>query len=410
MDRCLPTGFSFRGGSAAACLGIVCAVVGSAGAFAAGDGGDAAASAHSRGHSIERVRRDGAFGFPQREAVVLAEQETFRFSVFTDARHLYAQAVFWTDDSDALGQTDDGRPIGDQSSIVIDVDGNGSVTAQVDRTCSLNPWPSMPGLRHQIHLGGGASTGLRTDSTSRGAIRLLEVDGGRRIRVDSFLIPLADIGRQTGDVIRIAFWGSSTVPPMVVNSVGHTSTGRIWAHHLPIDRYHELTLSAGDTMVIPEAVPDGRQDETPEAARPAPLGRVPEVGTVPPELVAEAWINVDGPLTLADLRGHVVVIEFWATWCAPCVAGIPHLNALHDAHHASGLRILSFTDQSREHVEAFMQKTPMRYGLGVGSRLSRTYGVTGIPHAFIVGRDGLLRWHGHPGSDAFRDQLAAALE
>jgi thiol-disulfide isomerase/thioredoxin len=105
-----------------------------------------------------------------------------------------------------------------------------------------------------------------------------------------------------------------------------------------------------------------------------------------------------------------VVVEFWATWCGPCVAGIPHLNKLHDELGPKGLVLLSFTDQSKQGVENFLKGTPMKYVLGCGSELAADYGVGGIPHAFVIGKDGKLVWEGTPGDKEFDQQVLAALE
>ncbi|MBS0265165.1 MAG: TlpA family protein disulfide reductase [Planctomycetes bacterium] len=136
-----------------------------------------------------------------------------------------------------------------------------------------------------------------------------------------------------------------------------------------------------------------------------------EADTKIPEVSATAWLNCDGPQTLAALRGNVVLIECWATWCRPCVQGIPHMNEMH-AHYADrGLRILSFTDETLAKVQGFQKrsKTPIQYPIGVGSPVSRLYGVRGIPHAIIVGRDGKPIWQGHPGDPSCEDVIVAAL-
>lgn len=356
------------------------------------------------------LKNNGVFGFPQDKARVLADTDDVRLSVFTDNAHMYVQAIIWNDNSDKPGKTDDGRDIGDNASLCIDADANREITPEVDRTYSLNPWPTLPGLRYSILLGGGASTGLQVDSDGGGAIRYVDDASGKKVRVDSFLIPLSAINRKTGDDVNIAYWASSTDPKLVVNSVGYESEKRYWSFHLPHEKYHNIKLTAGDLVIMPSVVPDGRDDDVPDELKPEPLAKTPTVGSTPPELDAKEWLNIDGPVTFESLRGNVVVIEFWATWCGPCVAGIPHLNKLHDEHEKDGLRIVSFTDQTREHVEEFMKKTEMHYALGTGSQLSRRYGVTGIPHAFIVGRDGKLRWHGHPGVPEFDAQVEKALK
>jgi hypothetical protein len=62
---------------------------------------------------------------------------------------------------------------------------------------------------------------------------------------------------------------------------------------------------------------------------------------------------------------------------------------------------LSITDESKTGIENFMKGTPMKYVLGTGSELAAEYGVTGIPHAFIVGKNGKLVWHGNPNDKDF---------
>src|SRR5579872_4424505 len=140
--------------------------------------------------------------------------------------------------------------------------------------------------------------------------------------------------------------------------------------------------------------------------------RYPKTGAVPPEVAAANWLNTDGPPTLASLRGKVVLVEFWATWCGPCVAGIPHLNELQAKYRAAGLQVISLTDDDLATVEDFQKKarSPIKYAVGVGSDSNARYGVSSIPHAFLVGRSGKLLWHGHPAEPECEEKIEAALE
>lgn len=354
------------------------------------------------------LRLRGVNGFPQQDAIVLCDESDLRVSVCSDDNSLYVQAILWNDGDDQLGKTDDGRAIGDWSNLTIDADADQQDTPQVDRTYSLNPWPKSPGLHYQIALGNRGFTALQSDSAGRGAIEYFNDTDGKRTRVDSFLIPLAEIKRIAGDEIRMAYWGSSVTPNLTVNSVGFESPQMYYSHMLPRDQYNTVKLGGLAGQLDEELVPDPRGKKSAEPER---VVKHPPLGAEPPEVVAADWLNTDDPQTLAALRGNVVLVEFWATWCGPCVAGIPHLNELHEKYRGAGLRILSFTDQDRETVEEFQKKAkaPIEYMIGLGSNLFEIYGVTGIPHAFLVGRDGKLRWHGHPAGSDCEVEITAAL-
>ncbi|MBI3855186.1 MAG: TlpA family protein disulfide reductase [Planctomycetes bacterium] len=132
-------------------------------------------------------------------------------------------------------------------------------------------------------------------------------------------------------------------------------------------------------------------------------------GKTPKEINATGWINSEG-VSLEKLKGKVVVVEFWATWCPPCRASIPHLVELRNKLDKSKVEIIGLSDESKEKVEPFAKDFKMNYTVGYGSTSGRAYGVNGIPHAFIIGPDGLIKWDGHPMDDAFASTLTKLAE
>lgn len=107
-----------------------------------------------------------------------------------------------------------------------------------------------------------------------------------------------------------------------------------------------------------------------------------------------------GTIDLADYRGKVVLLDFWATWCGPCRVAIPHLNALYAENKSEGFEIIGISiDQDRrgvsgkDQVLAFRQKIRMDYPLAMadGSTVRAYGGIQSIPTAFLIDRSGRLR-------------------
>lgn len=121
-------------------------------------------------------------------------------------------------------------------------------------------------------------------------------------------------------------------------------------------------------------------------------------GTPAPEFGGTKFFNAPAgaKISLADLRGKVVLIDFWATWCGPCVRSIPHLIKMHEQYAAKGLVIVGHTDGSSKNIEEFIKEKGIPYVISQGSDIGKGYGVSGIPHVVLVDVEGNVAWRGHP--------------
>jgi thiol-disulfide isomerase/thioredoxin len=136
---------------------------------------------------------------------------------------------------------------------------------------------------------------------------------------------------------------------------------------------------------------------------------MPEVGEAAPEISAGAWINLKNPLTLAKLRGKVVLVDFWATWCGPCIQCIPHLNELHRQYAGRNFELLSFVEEGHQTMDGFLKRTSVEYPISLESGSLEDYGISSIPHAFLIDRDGKIIWHGNSASPEMDKAISAAL-
>jgi len=144
-----------------------------------------------------------------------------------------------------------------------------------------------------------------------------------------------------------------------------------------------VMLAAGFAIVVLLASPNYRQGESSPAGKRAP----------------EFQFELNGKTAkLADLKGKVVVLNFWATWCPPCVEETPSLNRLHERIAARGGLVFGVSaDSDRAAYERFLKNQNIVFptyrdpSLKVNlSQIALTYGTAMYPETYIIGRDGKI--------------------
>lgn len=350
--------------------------------------------------TLVELKTNGVCEFPQNQASVLCDNDSLRLSVWNNREYLFVQAILWKVSEHTLGKTEDDRDIGNWSNLVIAAATDGNI----GRSYSLNPWPDFPGLYYQILLSENTTSGLEKDSEGRGGIRYVEIRDRQPVRVDSYLIPLSEIARFPGDRVGLCYWGFSPNPVQRVNSVGYEPEDEIYySSSIPLTYYHNYRLIAGHAINLHD-IPEDRS----EAPKPKPMQK-PPIGAMAPEIIAEDWLNVDGCPNWESLHGQVVLLDFWATWCVPCLAGITHLNQMHEAYRKDGFQVVSLVLERKPFMEKVIEEHAVHYPVGTNTSSGDAYGIDEIPYAFLVDRTGRIRWHGWPDPQIVEKEVAKAV-
>jgi thiol-disulfide isomerase/thioredoxin len=179
-------------------------------------------------------------------------------------------------------------------------------------------------------------------------------------------------------------------------------------------RFHRRKVAAL-TAAAADAILAQLPDDDPRHARAVKLKGDAEAAARPPAAAGDAGAErrlalrgqpielagalLDGtPFDQASLAGKVVLVDFWATWCGPCVAEIPRVRELYDRYHDRGFDVVGISlDEDADDVAAFVGKHEIPWPIihdrrGDDGRppLAERYGITAIPTMILVGRDGLV--------------------
>jgi thiol-disulfide isomerase/thioredoxin len=202
------------------------------------------------------------------------------------------------------------------------------------------------------------------------------------------------------------------------------------AEKMALDVAGRQRVSVLASLMPPPPPPEGPPEGAPAGVA-QPGGR-PGVGGQAGAIVgkeAPAFVLATaegGAVDLADLRGRVVVLDFWATWCGPCVRALPQLHQVADWVRAEALPVEIFTinvweqddapDVRRDTVLRFWKKHGFTLPIAMDytDETATAYGVSGIPATFVIRSDGIIHArHAGIGGDyisSLKQDIRAALE
>ena len=167
---------------------------------------------------------------------------------------------------------------------------------------------------------------------------------------------------------------------------------------------------AGRKLLAEPFDPSKEPRTRPAAKAPAALGEYPPFrgsvgaatdlrGRKAPAFMVDRWMTAE-----PDARGKVAIIDFWATWCGPCLKAIPHMNELANRFRGE-VECVGISDESkREFEKGFedrnLEPSTFRYALALDpkGRMKSAFGIRGIPHVAVISTDWIVRWQGHPSS------------
>lgn len=126
----------------------------------------------------------------------------------------------------------------------------------------------------------------------------------------------------------------------------------------------------------------------------------------PPPLEVDRWMNSQ-PLTLADLKGKVVVLDFWATWCGPCIRSVPHTNEMVERFGDQVVIIGVCHTRGAEKMQETAEEHDIKYPIAsdIDGNTVKSYQVNGYPDYYLIDRNGKLRI-----ADCKNSSVEAAIE
>ncbi|NRA39018.1 MAG: redoxin domain-containing protein [Planctomycetes bacterium] len=116
-------------------------------------------------------------------------------------------------------------------------------------------------------------------------------------------------------------------------------------------------------------------------------------------LVIEQHFNIANAdivdFDITQMKGQVILVDFWATWCQECVQSVPHLKKIHQDYSDKGLVLIGYTDQTSINLDKFIRSYQIDYPIFVGPS-ANTYEIRSVPQLVLIDKQGIIRKVAHP--------------
>jgi peroxiredoxin len=195
--------------------------------------------------------------------------------------------------------------------------------------------------------------------------------------------------------------GTAPMPVFLVLDSEARLVGALWPDGDRKEAMGNLLLRAGIKLLEedkPKRVYTREETKTPGPEHTLPVKTIP-VGSMAPDFTTLDAASKE--IKLSDYRGKVVVLDFWATWCGPCLRALPHAQKIATQYKDQGVLVLAVcTQDKRTNFQTWLRKNRQKYpeilfshdpAESKAERASlQLYGVTAIPHQFIINREGQI--------------------